>query len=89
VRGTVRSLQAREKYAHLRAIADRTGGTLELVEADLGSDRGWREAAAGCTYVLHVASPFPAEVPKNEMDLIRPAVDGTKRVLSAWPTAAP
>jgi dihydroflavonol-4-reductase len=83
VRGTVRSLQARDKYAHLRAFADRTGGTLEMVEADLGSDRGWREAVAGCTYVWHVASPFPAEVPKDEMDLIRPAVDGTKRVLSA------
>jgi dihydroflavonol-4-reductase len=83
VRGTVRSVQARDKCAHLRAIADRTGGKLELVEADLGSDRGWREAVAGCTYVLHVASPFPAEVPKDEMDLIRPAVDGTKRVLHA------
>lgn len=83
VRGTVRSLQALDKHAHLRALADQTGGTLELVEADLSSDRGWSEAVAGCTYVLHVASPFPAEVPKNEMDLIRPAVDGTKRVLRA------
>ncbi len=54
-----------------------------VVEADLGSDPGWREAVTGCTYVLHVASPFPAEVPKNEMDVIRPAVEGTKRVLSA------
>ncbi len=83
VRGTVRSLKAPEKSAHLRALAERTGGSLELVEADLGSDRGWTEAVAGCTYVLHVASPFPAEVPKDEMDLIRPAVDGTTRVLRA------
>ena len=83
VRGTVRSLQAQEKYAHLHALADRAGTTIELVEADLGSDRGWTEAVAGCTYVQHVASPFPPEVPKDEMDLIRPAVDGTKRVLSA------
>jgi len=83
VRGSVRSVQAREKHAHLYALAERTGGTLELVEADLGRDQGWAEAVAGCTYVLHVASPFPAEVPKDEMDLIRPAVDGTMRVLSA------
>ena len=31
------------------------------------------EAAAGCEYVLHVASPFPATVPKNEDELITPA----------------
>ncbi len=83
VRGTVRNLSARDKYAHLRALADRTGGRLEFVEADLAGDRGWNEAVAGCTYVLHVASPFPAEVPKHEMDLIGPAVDGTRRVLRA------
>jgi nucleoside-diphosphate-sugar epimerase len=83
VRGTVRSLNAPEKIAHLRAFAERSSGSLAFVEADLGSDRGWKEAVAGCSYVLHVASPFPAEVPKNEMDLIRPAVDGTKRVLNA------
>ena len=83
VRGTVRNLKDTKKTAHLKAIADRTGGSLELVEADLSSDRGWTEAVAGCTYVQHVASPFPPEVPKDEMDLIRPAVDGTKRVLNA------
>lgn len=83
VRGTVRSLKAPEKTAHLRTMADRLGGALELVEADLGSDAGWKEAVAGCTFVQHVASPFPAETPKDEMDLIRPAVDGTRRVLQA------
>jgi len=83
VRGTVRSLADPTKTAHLRRIAAQLGGSLELVEADLTADRGWRDAAAGCTYVQHVASPFPAEVPKDEMDLIRPAVDGAKRVLQA------
>jgi nucleoside-diphosphate-sugar epimerase len=33
--------------------------------------------------VLHVASPFPASVPKNEDDLILPARDGALRVLRA------
>ncbi len=83
VRGTVRSLADPTKTEHLRRIAAQLGGSLELVEADLTADRGWRDAAAGCTYVQHVASPFPAEVPKDEMDLIRPAVDGAKRVLQA------
>jgi len=83
VRGTVRSLADPTKTEHLRRIAAQLRGSLELVEADLTADRGWRDAAAGCTYVQHVASPFPAEVPKDEMDLIRPAVDGAKRVLQA------
>src|SRR6266404_5702232 len=87
VRGTVRSLANPAKTEHLRRIAAQLGGSLELVEADLTSDRGWRDAVAGCTFVQHVASPFPAEVPKDEMDLIRPAVDGATRVLQATPDA--
>ena len=83
VRGTVRSLADPTKTEHLRAIAAKLGGSLELVEADLTSDRGWREAVAGCTYVQHVASPFPPEVPKDENELIGPAVGGATRVLQA------
>jgi nucleoside-diphosphate-sugar epimerase len=33
--------------------------------------------------VLHVASPFPASIPKDADDVIRPAVDGTLNVLRA------
>ncbi len=51
--------------------------------ADLESDAGWPEAVAGCDYVLHVASPFPNTVPRNEDELIRPARDGALRVLRA------
>jgi dihydroflavonol-4-reductase len=56
---------------------------LSFVEADLLSDQGWDAAMKGCTYVLHVASPFVIAEPKNENDLITPAVEGTKRVLAA------
>lgn len=38
---------------------------------------------AGCTHVIHVASPFPDRVPSNPDDLIKPAVDGTLAVLRA------
>lgn len=51
--------------------------------ADLTSDRGWDEAAAGCDHVMHVASPFPGAAPADENDLIVPARDGTLRVLRA------
>lgn len=56
---------------------------LEFFEAELNDDRGWDGAVAGCTYVLHIASPFPAEAPVDENDLIRPARDGALRVLKA------
>lgn len=58
-------------------------GLDDVVRADLAADAGWAEAVAGCEYVLHVASPFPAEVPKSDDELVRPAVDGTLRVLRA------
>jgi dihydroflavonol-4-reductase len=58
-------------------------GLDDVVTADLASDDGWREAVEGCDYVMHVASPFPIEAPKSEDELVRPAVDGTLRVLRA------
>lgn len=33
--------------------------------------------------MIHVASPFPAENPRDEMELIRPAMEGTENVLEA------
>lgn len=40
-------------------------------------------AVDGCKYVVHVASPLPSYVPRDENEVIRPAVDGTRRVLQA------
>lgn len=37
----------------------------------------------GCTYIHHVASPLPVEIPKHEEELIRPAVEGAVNVLKA------
>jgi nucleoside-diphosphate-sugar epimerase len=82
VRGTVRDLST-ARVAHLKDIAESTGASLEFVEADLGSDAGWATAVAGCDCVWHLASPAPAQAPKDESELIRPAVDGTLRVLRA------
>jgi nucleoside-diphosphate-sugar epimerase len=83
VRGTVRSLADPAAAALGKALADRAGGGLELVEADLTDDRGWAEAVADCAFVQHVASPFPASVPKHVDGLLGPAVEGTVRVLAA------
>ena len=74
VRTTVRNLNRKaDVLAMLRTGgADRTDG-LTFVEADLEKDAGWPEAVAGCDFVLHVASPFPPNVPKHENELIVPA----------------
>jgi len=84
VRTTVRSLK---READVRAMlkeggAD-PGNRLSFFAADLENDAGWPQAVAGCEYVLHVASPFPASVPKHEDELIVPAREGALRVLRA------
>ena len=84
VRTTVRSLTKEQAIRDTLAHAGATGlDRLSFVAADLDKDEGWAEAVAGCDYVQHVASPFPIEQPKDENELIRPAVDGTLRVLRA------
>jgi dihydroflavonol-4-reductase len=82
VRATVRDLRTAD-IAHLWSIAERTGGSLEFAEARLDADAGWADAVDGCDGVWHLASPVPAGVPKDENELIRPAFDGTLRVLRA------
>ena len=56
---------------------------LSFLEADLLSEQGWDAAMNGCTYVLHVASPFMMMEPKDENAMIAPAVEGTQRVIAA------
>jgi dihydroflavonol-4-reductase len=61
----------------------KTLDNLSFAVADLLNDAGWAEAVQDCTYVLHVASPFPSQAPKHEDELIIPAREGTLRVLRA------
>lgn len=83
VRGSVRSpaRAAEVRAAMAEAGADDT--LLEIRQLDLLSDEGWAAAAADCRFVLHVASPFVTTKPKDPDDLIRPAVQGTTRVINA------
>ena len=82
VRGTVRSAAKAGRVRSLLAPhAD--VWALAFAEADLMQDTGWDAAVAGCDFVAHVASPFPLAQPRDEDELIRPAVDGTLRVLRA------
>src|SRR5262249_49437886 len=84
VRTTVRNIK---RETDVRAMLSQGGAsTIEGVSfavADLERDEGWTQAVSGCEYVLHVASPFPPTVPKNENELIVPAREGALRVLRA------
>jgi nucleoside-diphosphate-sugar epimerase len=89
VRTTVRSLQRESPVrAMLKQGGAEPGERLAFFAADLESDAGWSPAVAGCDYVLHLASPFPANVPKHEDELIVPAREGALRVLRASRDAA-
>jgi len=84
VRTTVRDLKrAGDVRAMLQEGGVEPGERLSFIAADLRRDSGWAEAATGCDYVLHMASPFPADVPSHEDELIVPAREGTLRVLRA------
>jgi len=84
VRTTLRTLSRKNEILDaLTAGGISTFDQLSFYEADLLSDNGWDEAAQGCDYVLHVASPFVAEQPKDENELIIPAKEGTLRALKA------
>lgn len=84
VKTTIRSIAKKDKVIEML----KNGGIqnfedLEFVETDLSDDKNWDKATANCDYVLHIASPIHLTVPKDENEMIRPAVDGTLRVLKA------
>lgn len=83
VRTTVRNLKREDEVRATLAANGADTSRLTFFAADLEKDDGWAEAVAGCDYVQHVASPFPINQPKDEQELIRPAVEGTLRVLHA------
>lgn len=83
VRTTVRDIVKAEQVQSAVKRAGVTTDHLSFAVADLTKDEGWNEAVAGCTYVLHVASPLGNEAPRDLDALVAPARDGTLRVLRA------
>jgi len=69
------------------ASADDLDHRLRFVTLDLNNDDGWAEATPGVDVLMHTASPLPMKQPRNEEELVRPAVNGTLRALRAAHTA--
>ncbi|MGB0384134.1 MAG: SDR family oxidoreductase [Ardenticatenaceae bacterium] len=83
VRGSLRNMAKESEVRTGINKAIDPNGKLEFCQLDLLKDEGWDEAMRGCTFVLHVASPFIIEEPKHEDELIKPAKEGTLRALKA------
>ena len=86
VRGSLRSTSRQQEVNAAIAphLLDPTHLTrLSFQPLDLTKDSGWADAMSGVDAVIHTASPFPLAEPKNEDELIRPAVDGALRALKA------
>ena len=86
VRGTTRDVEKANKGGVLTALAG-ADQRLELFEADLLDSGAFDEPAAGCKYVMHVASPYITNVNDPQRDLLDPAVNGTLSVLKACVSA--
>ena len=82
VRGTVRKLSQKEKYAHLLEF-EGAAERLTLVEADLNEVGSFDKAMEGVEVCMHVASPYVIDVKDPQRDLVDPAVKGTVTVLES------
>ena len=83
VKTTIRSMAKKDKVVGMIKTSGVAVDRLSFVEADLTDDKNWDYAVRGCDYVLHVASPIFLRLPETEDEMIKPAVEGTKRVLKA------
>lgn len=81
VTGSVRNKSKQQEVISTLNLASVSIEHLSFTHLDLNSDKGWDEALSNCDYVMHVASPFTIENPKNESEMFAPAIDGTLRVL--------
>ena len=82
INATVRNLDKVEDIKNALSALSLDVNKIQFFQADLLSDDNWEDAMAGCEYVMHVASPYPLNQPKDENVLIKPAVEGTERVVS-------
>ncbi len=83
VRGTVRDYLKTQPVLSTIEATGSDVSDLSFAAADLESDDGWDMAARDAKYVIHTASPFPMQQPDDAEEVVRPAREGTLRVLLA------
>jgi len=76
VRGTTRDCESEKSKVIKSLFPD-----IELVACTLTSDAGWADAFEGVTFVLHLASPYMSFLGGSIEEFVKPAKEGTLRVL--------
>lgn len=82
VKVSVSDLSDTSRYNHLKTFAG-ASDRLEIVEGKLTDKNVWKSICEGCDAIIHTASPNPFKAPKQELELIYPAVEGTLAILHA------
>lgn len=83
VRTTVRQLNKKDNVLKTLKANNIPTDQLTFVEADLSKNEHWDDAMEGCKYVFSVASPVFFDIPKDDKEVIRPAIEGIQRILRA------
>lgn len=84
VKGTLRNKERAESIKKIIAKHTTSSDNLTFYEIDLSdSEKKWTDAMKEIDFVVHIASPFPTTLPKNEDDIIVPAKNGTLNVLKS------
>ena len=82
VKGSLRNLN-REDEVRKSLSTKFNNNNLEFCKLNLLNDEGWEDAASDCDFLFHIASPCFIEEPKDENEIITPALEGTLRALRA------
>jgi dihydroflavonol-4-reductase len=81
--GTLRDISREEEIRKMLSKHTSNLDNLKIVEADLLDEQKWMDLSQGVDYIMHVASPFPRKLPKNDDEIVVPAVNGTLNILKA------
>ncbi|MBB1646700.1 aldehyde reductase [Sphingobacterium sp. UME9] len=80
------TLRTKDRISSIKGIIGQHTDHLDKLHfavADLSDPHVWNDLAKGVDFIQHVASPFPARLPKNEDELIIPAKNGVLNILRA------
>ena len=83
VRTTVRDINNETKILPIKKIQQSSKHPIEIVYADLLYPKSWENAVKDVKIIMHTASPFPNDMPKDEQELIKPALEGTLNIFNA------
>lgn len=85
VRGSMRNLNRKDSILEILKAncPDLNPDSVEFVKGELTNPEDWDIAMKDIEYVMHIASPLPLDLKKDENDLIIPAREGTLNVLKA------